>query len=714
MTETGPQPYRDDDEHLADELRRLDLALSYRVTRLRDGGPANRSTEAGVVSDVEADRLLEPRGEHRDSDELEQRLQAIRALDAQIEQRVRASRRRDIDLALVTLRERFSLSSLETRAVVACFAPEVDPRYGQLYAYLQGDSTRDRPNVELLLDLLCCSQDVRRLARQRLADQGTLVSAPILEPIPNPHAPTAQPRLRLDARILGLLRGIDDMDGRLDGLVQLLPADDGDRRVFVDPAVASEVTALVEHVATAGGPDRRRLVVSLVGPPGVGRSELAHASCARLGLPLLTIDVKAAMKRDEPFERLVKLALREALLQQAAVLVEGADVLLADDAQPELAAVARAAADYAWLVFLSGQEPWTQRAAFDAWLHSVTIPMPAAHTRRRVWTDRLAGHDDARSWADELAVKFRLTPSQILGAADAAELIAATRRGTPPLGLADLHRACREQSQHRLGELAGKVEPHAGWADLILPADQIEQLHEICAQVRLQAQVLGEWGFERNATRGRGVSVLFSGAPGTGKTLATEVLAAELDLALYKVDLSGVVSKYVGETEKNLSRIFSEAENSNCILFFDEADALFGQRTKVSDAHDRYANVETSYLLQRMEEHDGTVVLATNLRENVDEAFTRRLRFVVEFPFPDPESRHRIWAAHLPDAAPRSRDLDLEYLARELKVSGGSIRNIILNAAYLAASNGKVIRMDHVMRATRREFEKTGKVWAAS
>ena len=205
--------------------------------------------------------------------------------------------------------------------------------------------------------------------------------------------------------------------------------------------------------------------------------------------------------------------------------------------------------------------------------------------------------------------------------------------------------------------------------------------------------------------------MLFSGPPGTGKTLAIEVIAGELELDLYKIDLSGVVSKYIGETEKNLARIFEEAEAGNSILFFDEADALFGKRTEVSDAHDRYANIETSYLLQRMEGTDGVIVLATNLRENMDVAFARRIRFILDFPFPDEASRRRIWACHLPGKAPVDPELDIDYLARELKIAGGSIRNIVLNAAFLAADNGGQIKMEHVLHATRREFDKSGKNW---
>jgi SpoVK/Ycf46/Vps4 family AAA+-type ATPase len=223
--------------------------------------------------------------------------------------------------------------------------------------------------------------------------------------------------------------------------------------------------------------------------------------------------------------------------------------------------------------------------------------------------------------------------------------------------------------------------------------------------------VLGDWGFQGRIAAGRGLAALFAGPPGTGKTMAAGVIANQLGLDLYRIDLSQVVSKYIGETEKNLARIFAEAESSNAVLLFDEADALFGKRTEIGDAHDRYANIETSYLLQRMEDYEGIAILASNLRQNMDEAFLRRLRFVVEFPFPDAAHRLHIWQRHLRTDAPLDGDLDLPLLAERVAVSGGNIRNIVLAAAFLAAGEGQPIGMAHLLRAARREYEKVGKLW---
>jgi SpoVK/Ycf46/Vps4 family AAA+-type ATPase len=278
------------------------------------------------------------------------------------------------------------------------------------------------------------------------------------------------------------------------------------------------------------------------------------------------------------------------------------------------------------------------------------------------------------------------------------------------LGNQALFAAARLYSNPRLSSLARKLNPRYGWADIVLPVDQIRLLHEIVNTVRQRPRVLDEWGIGRKLASSRGVTILFAGPPGTGKTMAAEVIAGELGLDLYKIDLSTVISKYIGETEKNLERIFNEAETSNAILFFDEADSLFGKRSEVRDSHDRYANIEISYLLQRMEAYDGVTMLATNLRANLDEAFTRRLQFAVDFPFPEEADRLRIWNTLFPAEVPCAADVDLAVLAERFKLAGGNIRNIIVNAAFLAAADGGEVSMDHILHGTRRELQKMGRL----
>ena len=307
-----------------------------------------------------------------------------------------------------------------------------------------------------------------------------------------------------------------------------------------------------------------------------------------------------------------------------------------------------------------------------------------------------------------LASQFLLTAGQVRDAVASARDRAA-QRGRPLNGQ-DLFAAARAHSNPHLGSLARKILPRYVWDDIILPRDTLALLREIVATVRGRPQVLEEWGVGKKLVSSAGVTVLFSGPPGTGKTMAAEVIANELGLDLYKIDLSTVVSKYIGETEKNLEKIFYEAQSSNAILFFDEADAIFGKRSEVKDAHDRYANIEISYLLQRMEAYDGVTILATNLRANVDEAFTRRLQFAVDLPFPEREYRLRIWRTLFPPDVPRDEDIDFELLARRFKLAGGNIRNVIVSAAYLAADDGNRVTMQHLLHGTRRELQKMGRL----
>ncbi|SDK80332.1 ATP-binding protein [Nonomuraea jiangxiensis] len=289
----------------------------------------------------------------------------------------------------------------------------------------------------------------------------------------------------------------------------------------------------------------------------------------------------------------------------------------------------------------------------------------------------------------------------------ATTLVAGT--GAAPDGFTERTVPGRRAARRLLARLAQRVLPRHGWDDLVLPADTVEQLHELCTHVRHRDQVLGTWGFGSAPNPGRGVTALFSGPSGTGKTSAAEIVAGDLGLDLYRIDLSAVVSKYVGETEKNLSRIFDAAEESGAILFFDECDALYGKRSEVRDSHDRYANIETAFLLQRMDDYDGVAILASNLRQNMDDAFTRRLRFVIEFPVPTRAQRLRIWRRHLPAQAEVEPGLDLESYAEQFKLTGGNIRNIVLSAAYQAAAEGCPIGDRHLLHATHREHQKLGR-----
>jgi SpoVK/Ycf46/Vps4 family AAA+-type ATPase len=343
------------------------------------------------------------------------------------------------------------------------------------------------------------------------------------------------------------------------------------------------------------------------------------------------------------------------------------------------------------------------------------LPFPFAQTdyktRLRLWKEALLRHAIPARETDlaELAGRFALSPGEIEEAAGlaAARNTLCADSETPTEGAA-LFRAARESSSQSLGRLAVKLEPVHDWSDLVLPAGTLRRTREAAAAIRNYSIVFEQWDFRRRITSGRGLKILFSGSSGTGKTMTAGIIARELGLDIYRIDLSGIVSKYIGETEKNLDRIFHAAESGNAILFFDEADALFGKRSEVKDAHDRYANIEISYLLQKIEEYPGVVILASNLSQNIDSAFARRMHYVIEFPMPDPALRERLWRGMFPARAPLGEDVDFRFLAGQFPLTGGEIRNVSLEAAFLAAQDGRVIRMQHLVQAMARQVLKQG------
>jgi Cdc6-like AAA superfamily ATPase len=437
---------------------------------------------------------------------------------------------------------------------------------------------------------------------------------------------------------------------------------------------------------------------------------------AERGAPLVAADFTRLMAGDLDFAQALVLLLREAWLRDAVLYLEGLDALRTDDRVPHQRQLVAALDQSPVFTILSGARPWAALEHRPLGVVEHVFTIPAFAERRLCWQGSLgtAGIEIADNEVTALADRFRLTPWQIADAVATARQRLAGRNGDGHEDQQPMHRelfaAARLETGSDLDTLARRLEPRHTWNDIVLAEDPRGQLLQVGARVRCRQRVFGDWGFARRLGSRTGVNALFSGPPGTGKTMAAEVLASDLGLDLYKIDLSSVVSKYIGETEKNLERIFTAAENANVILFFDEADALFGKRSEVRDSHDRYANVEISYLLQRMEEYDGLAILASNLRQNMDEAFVRRLHFIVEFPFPDEEDRRRIWDVHFPAELPREADVDTASLARSYKLTGGSIRSIVLDAAFLAAAEGRAVSAQHLVRAARREYQKMGKV----
>jgi len=596
-----------------------------------------------------------------------------------------------------------SLDTFEAGCILLCLASETDLGIERLIAYVQDDVTKRRPRVDLALRLLA-SPEAQAEARGSFEPGAPLRRHHLItlhEEPGQPHTPLIAQYLALDPRIAGFLAGQDGVDELLHPFAELteLGKSPPDAVSALQGATGAQVRALAELPVIALQPPALSLCGRDAAQRRLAARELAQAS----GLNLLAVEF-AAFCDAAGFATALTLALREAALQRAALVLKGVDKLTAEDARKLRRTVGEQA--IAPLVILDASElfPWPGV--------TITIPELEFDAQQSLWREQLnRASDVAGPELSKLAGKFRLDTETIADAVQAARGSAIWRDPASPIvTIDDLYAAARTQSTPILSDLARKIVPHYHWDDIVLPADARNQLREMCAHIEHRHQVYDLWGLGAKLAMGKGLMALFAGNSGTGKTMAADVMAGTLGLDLYKIDLSGVVSKYIGETEKNLATIFSEAGQSNAILFFDEADALFGKRSEVKDAHDRYANIETAYLLQRMEEYAGMVILATNLKSNLDEAFLRRLHFVVDFPMPDEDDRRRIWEATIPPALPLSGDIDLSFLARQFKIAGGNIRNVVLAAAFFAASEESEVSMAHMVRGVRREYQKLGRM----
>lgn len=703
-------PYADSQSHLLAGLSLLDWRVQWAVARARANGLQPDDDFRGLyISDEQADTLLNLGvGGHNWANHNGQHPfdfpAALEKAYQEWEARAQASLSAGLPLRLAHLAAAFDLTPTEVDALLIALAPEIDPRYERLYAYLQDDVTRKRPSIDLALNLLTTSFQEKLKERRLFSENGRLLTHRLLYLFHDgpASAPTRLAHfLRVAPGVVEFLLDGDALDPQLVPAAALHPTPPAEPPQRIPPDILTRLlTSHHQRPATSHQPP----VFLFIGPPGTGKQEAAH----HLAYPLLTLDFAALAQSDLTPDEGVRLTLRDGRLHQAALYLTGWEGLLTENGRfpPPLF---RQLLAYPHTIILAGEVVFGAEGERERPFFTIPFAVPNYARRHDLWQKQLGD----KLPLEAVASQFRFTPGQIEAAAAAARDLAQWRG--EPLDEADLFTAARAHSNQKLSALAVKIQPRYTWDDIILPADTLAQLREMVNTVRQRPTVYGAWGFDRKLALGKGLNALFAGESGTGKTMAADVMAGALGLDLYKIDLSALVSKYIGETEKNLDRIFSEAATSNAILFFDEADAIFGKRSEVKDSHDRYANIEISYLLQRMEAYDGVVILATNLRANLDEAFTRRLHFAIEFPFPQPADRERIWRVNVPPETPLAADVDFRLLAERFELAGGSIRNIILAAAFLAAEDNDTetataVRRRHLLHAARREYQKMGRL----
>lgn len=578
-----------------------------------------------------------------------------------------------------------SLGAVEVEALLLALAPELDPAYSRIFALLDDDVTRRGPSVGLALSLLAPGRPLW-VSRSAFSPSSTLARLNLLVPTPKAGEPESlvSRSLILDDRVAEFLFGLDGFDQRLRPLASMAVLKSRDE-MSVEPQVLDALKAWRD-----GRPAPRFAIIADSDP------SMAESACIEAGLPLMVVDLGNSTTPVD--DELVRLIWREALFQGSAVLFKLG-----------LTGAGIPSGLSAWLrdppadrpVFIAANQARDVAAIVGPKWIVCRPPAPSRRQQRQWWAAAL-NVPESDALLETLPLLDSLRPAAI------AE-IAAEFRMTPGADELHLRKLCLDAQP---GGVPGvrRITPVRTAKDLVLPADTRAMLAEYRDQAAHRGTVLGAWGFDAHLSGGKGLVALFVGPPGSGKTLAAEVLATELGRELWQIDLAQIVSKYIGETEKNLEAVFRAAA-SGPVLFFDEADALFGKRTEVNDAHDRYANQEVSYLLQRIDAHSGITILASNLRQNIDESFTRRLNFLVEFPFPDDQDRRVIWDAVFPRLLPVGPDVDFDRLAREVRLTGGHIRNITLAAAYLAAAEGEPIRMGHLWRAVAREYQKLGRTW---
>lgn len=585
--------------------------------------------------------------------------------------------------ALDTLCTAFGLSPFEHDILLLCAGIEMESSFSSMCAAAQGNPLKTYPTFSLALAALpdphwSALAPIAPLRRWRLIEIGT------------GGALTLSP-LRIDERVLHYLAGVQHPDERLAGIIEPLhtPGD-------LVPSHRKLAEKLTRAWSQAAGISASP-VVQLCGSDVESKRAIAGVACASLGLKLNIISATVIPQSPGELESLIRLWEREAALSSSALLVDCDNMDTTDPVRER--AIARLIERTSGALVVTSRE---RRSSHNRPVITFDVWKPDSVEQRTVWQSTLGTSAlNLNGRVETLVPQFNLSTHTIRS-------ICVEAMGSPPGDdrnpdeLGDvLWDACRMQTRPHLNDLAQRIEPAAAWDDLVLPDQNLHILREIALHVRLRFKVYETWGFAGKGSRGLGISALFTGSSGTGKTMAAEVLANELKLDLYRIDLSQMVSKYIGETEKNLRRVFDAAEEGGAILLFDEADALFGKRSEVKDSHDRYANIEISYLLQRMEAYRGLAILTTNMKSALDTAFLRRIRFIVQFPFPDASQRVEIWRRVFPISTP-TNGLDVERLAK-LNVTGGNIRNIALNAAFLAADEGEPVSMMHLLHATHSE-----------
>ena len=598
----------------------------------------------------------------------------------------------------------FALSELDLAIVSVLLAPELDHELERAYAFALDDFTRKRGDIGFIARVIAAG-DAAVVDRVllRFDDAAPLRRLGVVTVGSSGDVPATMRPSRLADRIVGFLRGHDNVDELVHGLVRI-------GELAPHRAAVVMGAELVQRIARALDDPSSAPRVLLAGPEGAGRGLIAEALFGERGRPSVRIDLAGIVAEGKIAER-VAAALREAALRDAAAIIDGGTAIDRDAPRTLVHALANSIAELAVpVVFTLTSHPgWLVEIVPS--LVELDVPPPTFRERLELWRRALTGPVVAADDLEIVASRYAFTGATIARAARRAVQAARLRDpSAPEVTLDDLGDSARLMFSHRLGAMAQRIPIGFSWSDLVLPRDTHEAVREVVRFARYRSFLLEDWGFSAKLPYGRGVSAIMAGPPGTGKTMVAQLLAKELGYDLYRIDLSQVVNKYIGETEKNLARIFDEAETSHAVLFFDEADSLFARRTDVKSSNDRYANLEVNYLLQRMETFDGVTLLATNLEQGLDDAFKRRVRFSIQFELPEEAERKKLWISMFPPKVPLAPNIDWDLLAKRFEMAGGYIKKAALRAALTAAETRRPITTADLVEAARQEYREMGRI----
>lgn len=699
---------------MTEQLELIDLMLIRLVAVEKSKDSNNKEFSLfkdQVISDAEVENLFF--GEEEPSDELIDLMEEIVTLSRKIGAKCKKSKEEQVVLYLEALCDVFNFSELEKIIILLGMVNETDEKYERIIGFINDNISQKDINVGIIAKIQ--EIDLEHLIElKKIFDPKGFLNRFILENQMSEGENFYEQKIKTKKRIVDFI---------MDSPVESKPLDhasyftSSDLEKCDEPLNNHQVQEALKHINSYSRKEQvnETILVNLRGDEGTGRKLQLKHYCHKEGKGLVVINTERLLVNRDDFESNLNDIICEALMRGSYIcfndfgiffkIEEGSTVKIYEK---EFEAFLDLANIYPAPIFIVSKEASYELISNHNLVYfDVVNDKPNYEERLRLWSYYFEKYSIPKMNIGEIAVKFTFTPKQIKST---AWMIHNSLLTGETLTEDDIYEIVHLQVKHKLKESVVKVKPSYSWDDLILPNEQKRQFEDVCNRIRNANIVYEQWGFDKKIPYGRGVTIICSGPPGTGKSMSAQVLAKELNLELYRIDLSQVISKYIGETEKKLEKIFEEAKTSNAILFFDEGDSLFGKRTSVKQANDRYANIETSYLLQKIEEYEGVSIITTNLLENIDKAFLRRMQFIINFPFPDAKARYGIWKGLFPEKTPLSEEIDFEFLSETFEIAGGNIKNVVLYSAFNAANENVAINMKHILYAVRYELQKLDKL----